>query len=123
MGPNPDFLFLRAWFGLDAPGKLYEFIVRAGIPQFVQGLIGGAGALFLTSRVFRNANLKVVALATAGFYIALTLLSAAIEIQKEGLTILVGAAVCQTIGVSFGLLAMLLDTQKRLAKTAQSVVM
>jgi hypothetical protein len=97
-----------AWWG-----RVYAFVVYIAIPNFVEGLVAGGGALFVTGKIFSAANVKVVAYATGGILTILFLTTAGTLIVREGMTLLISRAVVDLIGAWAGLICALIDFQQR----------
>jgi hypothetical protein len=60
-----DFLYLRAIFGLETPGQIYEWAFAHAIPTTLQGILAGYVAVLITEKICKYAD-NVLAARIAG---------------------------------------------------------
>jgi hypothetical protein len=98
-------------------GRVYAFLIYIAIPNFVEGLVAGGGALFVTGKVFNAAKLTVVAYATGAVLTILFLTTASVLIAREGMTLLISRVAVDLIGTWVGLILARIDLQQRVKVT------
>jgi hypothetical protein len=100
-------------YGVEWWGRAYAFLVYIAIPNFVEGLVAGGGALFVTGKIFNTANVKAVAYTAGAILTVLFLTTAGALIVREGMTLLISRAAVDLIGAWVGLICALTDLQRR----------
>ncbi|THD68431.1 MAG: hypothetical protein E7813_10400 [Bradyrhizobium sp.] len=63
-----DFLYLRAIFGLETPGKIYGWIFTQALPDTVQAVLAGYIAVMITERICKGADNVLAVRITGGIY-------------------------------------------------------
>jgi hypothetical protein len=104
MTKHPDFLYLRQWFGLEAPGVVWGWIYVRGVPVFIQGLIAGAVAIVITKRVYLGNRLDAVAIIAGTVYLVPLAALMALVLISAGLVWDNLHDILQWLGLAFGLL-------------------
>jgi hypothetical protein len=82
--PHSDFLYLRAIFGIEAPGVLFNFLMFRLIPNFGQGLAAGAFAIWVTGKFFKEAPLETIAYMTGALYTGMILMAVVLMFALRG---------------------------------------
>jgi hypothetical protein len=120
VGSNPDVLFMRTLFGIEAPGEVLKWIFFTAIPAVLQGGITGALSIYLTAKVYTGNNNEIVAYTTGGLYTGIFLVVFTIAMINVGFKLSYIQVLLQLIGIWFGLIAMLaeLPTLSSTQKTA-----
>ena len=68
-----DFLYLRAIFGMETPGKIYEWVFAQAVPTTIQSIIAGYLAVRITEKICKGANTAKAAQVTGSIYTVYTI--------------------------------------------------
>lgn len=93
---------------------LPDFMIRVGLqwfPSLLHGGVAGAVALYLTTRVIKGAEIKIVAYATAAAWIAVMVFASSILIAVGGMLPDPIAGIAQVVGLALGLGATVQDLE------------
>jgi hypothetical protein len=109
VGSNPDVLFLRTLFGIEAPGELLKWIFFTAVPAVLQGGITGVAAIYITAKVYTGRKLEIIAYTTAALYTGVFIVALAIAIINAGFKVSYIQVALQLFGIWVGLLGMLAE--------------
>jgi hypothetical protein len=110
-----DFLYLRAIFGLEVPGKIYEWVFAQAIPTLMQGAIGGFFAVWLMEKIAKGAQHSLAATITGALYTGFLVCLLVISLPRVGVTndMLLSIVQCVALWVGLGSAAATLPVPKR----------
>jgi hypothetical protein len=98
-----DFLYLRAIFGIETPGVVYEWIFAQAIPTGFQGIVAGFLAVFVTEKICKGANYVLAATITGALYTGFLICLVVLMLVWVGVTRELLLSVCQLVGLWIGL--------------------
>lgn len=105
VGSDPDFFMLRTFFGIATPGLIIKWLMYEGFPSAIHGGVAGALAVLLTDRVYKGANLPIVAYATGTLFTGILLVILGLSVVLKGFDAQVIASIFQLVGLWCGLLS------------------
>ncbi|QHO72321.1 hypothetical protein ACH79_06460 [Bradyrhizobium sp. CCBAU 051011] len=100
---SSDFLYLRALFGIETPGKIYQFIFGEGIPSFIQAVIAGFIAVWIMEKVAKGANLGLAAMITGGLWTGFLIFLLLFSLRITSFTTELLLSMVQGVGLWIGL--------------------
>ncbi len=98
-----DFLYLRAIFGIETPGEIYEWIFAHAIPSGLQALVAGFVAVWVMEKIARGAHYALAATITGALYTGFLICLVVIGFAQVGITGDMLLGICQGIGLWIGL--------------------
>jgi hypothetical protein len=98
-----DFLYLRILFGIETPGKIYEWVFAQAIPNFMQAVIAGFVAVWLMEKIAKGAHHSLAATIAGALYTGFLICLLVIVLPKLGVTSEMLVSTVQCVGLWIGL--------------------
>jgi hypothetical protein len=86
-GSEPDFYFMRALFGFEAPGKILEWVLFSAFPTFVRGAAAGGIAVILTYYAYKGTRQDLAIFVTGGLYTGVAAMGEFLSFAMHGPTV------------------------------------
>jgi hypothetical protein len=103
---------LRTLFGIETPSKIVGWLFNGAFPAVIHGVAAGGVAMWFTGKICKGARYEIAALITGALYTGMLILVVILSLTIEGPTVHAAEAVCQVVGLWFGLF-MVLETLPR----------
>src|ERR1700747_2401651 len=98
-----DLLYLHALFGIETPGKIYEWVFVQALPNFIQAVTAGFVAVWLMEKIATGATYNLAPTITGALYTGFLICLLVISLPKLGVTSEMLLSTVQCVGLWAGL--------------------